>query len=398
VNLGLNENAKAHDIKKHHTRVQTSYGNRVSMDQQDDKEKQKDLKAQHKCMLCNCAFHYHSTMVKHLHNKHAGMFILCKHNGKCSRIFRTEAEKSEHIMEVINNSTLEKCDFCCKMYTKIDKARHFKIHHKNLIRCSYNKCSIYFLSEVDKKNHEALVHASTEKIKCIFCNLYFLTRTMSVHLKSMHKSLIQSAFKCKFTCRRYFLTEVELNEHISVVHSKYLIGPQFKCIYCNKMLTDKHGLNLHVHIMHSVVKISCKFRFCSQYFLTQTEADSHYEQHQKIEERKKFCCLKCSYRSASEYSLRSHISLRHGDKNKPCPKCSKSFSSFGVLKVHIRRVHSAHKACPHCNTSCINIKKHLKQEKCKRCQKVKLCRSAWFHKKVCKFQIGSGTANVKCVL
>ena len=82
----------------------------------------------------------------------------------------------------------------------------------------------------------------------------------------------------------------------------------------------------------------------------------------------------------------------------PCPKCSKSFSSSGALKVHILKVHSAHKACPHCKKSYVNIKKHLKQEKCKRCQKFMLCRSACFHNKVCKFQIESGSVNIKYVL
>jgi C2H2-type zinc finger len=381
VDLGPNENAKANDIKK---QVQVSYGNCVSTNQQDDKKKQKDLEAQHRCMLCNRAFNYHRSMLQHMHNKHAGMFILCKHNGKCSRIFRTEAEKSEHLLEVRNGADkLMKCDFCCQMYPKNGKSRHFKIHHKNLIRCSYALCSYHFCSEVEKQNHEDLIHASTEKMKCIFCNLYFPTHTMLVHLKYMHKSLIQSAFKCNFKCRRYFLTEAERNEHIASVHSKYLFGPQFKCIYCNKMLTDKRTLNTHVHTKHSLVKICCKVYGCNKFFLTRTEADSHYEQqHQKIEEQKKFCCFKCRYRSASEYHFRKHISAMHGDKYIPCPKCFKRFSSSSALKGHIRRVHSAHKACPHCKTSYVNIKKHLKQEKCKMCQNVMLCRSACFHKKV----------------
>jgi hypothetical protein len=232
VNLGLNENLKINALdggKKYHEGVQTSEtscGQRVSPDTP-DQQKAKDTlevsKRQHQCMLCTCAFNNRKDMVQRIKKKHAGLFIECKHNGKCSQIFQTEAEKSVHILEITNKKyKLIKCEFCCLMYSIKNQAYHFKIHHtnENLIRCSYNNCSTRFRSEVEKQNHEALVHALTRRQKCIFCNLFFAEDCLFHHYQRKHKSLLAKAFRCKFKCRKYFLTEADLEEHIASAHKR----------------------------------------------------------------------------------------------------------------------------------------------------------------------------------
>jgi hypothetical protein len=398
VNIGLNENSKINalnDGKKYHTQVQTSEtfcGQYVGTDQLEAKDMLKVSTRQHRCMLCNCAFNSRQYMVQHMHKKHAGLFIICKHNGQCAEIFRTEAEKSEHIREVTNNKKgkLLNCDFCSLMYCKRDHTKHLKIHHKNdnLFPCSYRLCSTHFRSEVQKQNHEAVVHASTKKQKCIFCNLFFTETAILRHYRMKHTTLLANAFKCKFRCRRYFLTEADRDEHIASAHKiKVVVRAEVKCLYCNKTYIDKRVMQQHINKRHSAVKILCKFFGCGQYFYTQPEAEKHFEQqHQKIEENKKYRCLKCNYRSACKKSIKCHIFQIHGEKNLHCPKCSKCFSSSFTLKNHVKRAHSPPKVCPHCNNSYLIIRMHLKQEKCKKCQKVLLClRLAQLHKKLCRF-------------
>jgi len=226
VNLGLDENAKLNDGKKYHKRVQTSEtscGQRVSPDQLEAKNTLESSKRQHRCILCNRAFNYRKDVVLHMQKKHAGLFIVCKHNGRCAEFFRTEAEKSEHILKLTNiNDQLIKCNFCCLMYNKSGKVHHLKRHHKNLIQCSYRQCTIRFHSEVEKQNHEALMHAATKKDKCIFCNLFFSEVHILNHYRMKHKTLLANAFMCKFHCRRYFLTEADREEHIASAH-KFLV-------------------------------------------------------------------------------------------------------------------------------------------------------------------------------
>jgi hypothetical protein len=392
VDVGPNENSILDVSKK---RVEISIRQHDGTNQQDAKDKTKDSKRQHRCILCSCTFINHIAMVRHMHRKHAGLFILCKHNYKCNQIFRTEAEKSEHILG-LKNKNLKKCDFCNLWYQKTESENHFKRHHKNdnFIRCSYYKCSTRLRSEVEKQNHEALVHATTKMIKCIFCNLFFSEINMLRHFQTRHKSLLPSAFKCNVKCRKYFLTELELNEHKAIVHSKYFERRTFKCIYCNKIYLKTPLLRRHINLMHAEVKICCNYRFCFQYFHTQAQGDSHFEQkHQKIEEKKKFRCLKCNYRSSDKAACDRHMSQIHGDKSLPCLKCPKQFGSSAALKIHLRFAHKPLEVCPHCNKSYSRMEMHLKQEKCKKCQKVLLCvYSAKLHKMACKLQTDPGFA------
>jgi hypothetical protein len=135
--------------------------------------------------------------------------------------------------------------------------------------------------------------------------------------QTTHKSLLANVFKCTFKCKRYFLTEADREEHIVSAHkTKCLMRTEAKCLYCNKICIDKHVLNSHIHKNHSAVKILCKFFQCGQFFRTQTEADEHFEQqHQQIEENKKYHCLKCNFRTASQCNFKNHISRMHGEKN-----------------------------------------------------------------------------------
>jgi hypothetical protein len=294
VNIALNENSKLNDGNNNHNGMQTSETSCrqcVSPDQQEAKDTLEVSKRQHRCMLCNRDFIHRDSMVFHMHNKHAGLFIICKHNGRCAEIFRTEAEKSEHLLQLAREKRKQiKCNFCCVMYSNNLKARHFKTHHKNenLIRCSYRKCSTRFRSEVEKQNHEALVHASTKKHKCIFCNLFLSESKILNHYQTIHKTLFANAFKCKFRCRRYFLTEADREEHIASAHKiKVVVRAEVKCLYCNKIYIDKTVLNSHINKYHSAIKVLCKFFTCGQFFLTQNEADEHFEkQHQKMEEKR----------------------------------------------------------------------------------------------------------------
>jgi hypothetical protein len=386
VDLGPNENAK-----KHHEQVQASYEQHNSIDQLDAKVKPEESKPKHMCMHCDGVFIQRSAMVQHMQKNHAGLFFVCKHSSKCTQIFRTEAEKSEHLIGLKNKVKLKKCNVCHIMLSSAWAFfKHMQIYHKddNLLRCSYNMCPTFFRSEGEKQIHETLVHATAEKRKCLFCHLFFIDGSMLKHFQSKHKSLIPSAFKCKYRCSRYFLTEAERKEHIASVHENYPVRSEATCLYCNKICSDKYVLNTHIIYHHSVVKIRCKFYGCYQYFHTQPQADTHFEQqHQKIEASKKFQCSNCNYRSADKGFLEQHISRTHGDKILPCPNCSKRFSTSYNLRLHVKLVHTFLRECPHCKNSYLRIRFHLRQEKCKTCQKVLLCvRSAQLHKKVCNLK------------
>jgi hypothetical protein len=248
-----------------------------------------------------------------------------------------------------------------------------------------------FRTEEEKKKHEQVIHAAGKKgkkPKCIFCGLF--THSMWNHLKNKHNSQLPHAFKCTFNCSKfaYFLTEDELAEHISRVHTKRaLVRKEVKCIYCKKILLDSNLLNAHVKYFHYEYKLKCKFNGCCRYFLTQIRADAHFEQrHRKKEEQKIFKCSKCDFRSARKDGVEGHETRSHADKTVPCPKCEKMFGSIKIMNSHLIG-HKEPQMCEHCNDkiSILTIRGHQMQEQCKNCQEVFLCvKLARLHNKTCK--------------
>lgn len=122
-----------------------------------------------------------------------------------------------------------------------------------------------------------------------------------------------------------------------------------------------------------------------QYFHTQAQLNSHYEQvHKESEGKKKFRCPNCPRRTDTFKALKSHVDQRHGVKNKPCSKCKKSFSSLNALRLHMKS-HEAPKICQHCNRTIVHLSPHQKESKCKKCLQSFLCvHSAKMHRKMCK--------------
>jgi len=344
-------------------------------------------KYSNKCFLCDAVHSNRRGLVDHMHRVHPGQFFECKHrSGKCARVFRTEEEKMEHVLN--DHIPSRKCSFCHRTFHKSGLAAHMENYHKseNLIRCSNRSCGTYFRSNEEKQKHDQLIHAGKGKKLCIFCGLFIFYNNMVQHFKYKHKHQVASAFKCTFRCGEYFLTEAERDEHVGVHTKVAKVRQEVVCIYCNKICADKEALLSHSKHNHSDITIQCRIRGCSLFFLTQTQLDAHFEQvHRKKEDNKRFRCSMCDYRSIEISKLNSHLALMHGNKNKPCLKCGKCFISTEALKFHLNVSHAESKICEHCNRSMKYLHGHQIQSKCKECQQILPCRqSAQLHSMSCK--------------
>lgn len=350
---------------------------------------QEALKKKYKCWFCDhqvfASYHY---MVSHMQRHHAGQFVQCKHNGICAKVFPTEEEKSKHMLA--DHSGLKKCEFCHRKYDSKYTSYHMWKFHKsdNLFRCSFRYCSAYFRSHEEKQKHVQRNHpVKDNKLKCIFCDMILLNSSMRKHVTAKHEVQMQSAFSCSKRCGRYFFTELERDQHVTSAHKRApLVRIEVKCIYCNKLCSGIESLNGHTRYHHPDVRIRCRIFRCGQYFHTQAQLDTHFEQvHSKIEESKKFQCSNCDFRSDYKKNLKAHFALKHGVRNIPCPKCAKYFNSSYVLKMHLKCVHGAfYKPCKYCNGKYVNLILHQIREKCKKCQQVLKCKqSASLHKKSC---------------
>lgn len=282
----------------------------------------------------------------------------------------------EHVEK--DHDSIKKCEFCHKMYNNFNW--HMMKYHKNLFRCSYHKCKTYFRTEKEVQKHMALVHAVSKRKKCIFCSMFYSSVTMHKHLRTVHKTQLASAFKCT-SCiyHKYFLNEAKYKNHMDICH-----GNSLNCIYCDKTWINKKSLKSHVNYVHQNVKIMCNYYGCSQFFHTQRECDAHFKQLHKIEdEKKRFQCPKCSFRTPTKNVLKEHEDRMHETKDISCPKCGKCFGNLVALKQHFSKSHVAI-ICQHCNSQIVNIRQHQVKRKCENCHLVLLCiQLANLHKQKC---------------
>ena len=68
-----------------------------------------------------------------------------------------------------------------------------------------------------------------EMLKCDFCDESFSNEeTLSTHVLSIHKSIIEGWKKCEF-CDKTFHLKVSLNQHVRRAHSK---EKRYECETC----------------------------------------------------------------------------------------------------------------------------------------------------------------------
>jgi hypothetical protein len=340
-------------------------------EKQEHCRREKHDEIRYKCIYCDSTdFASTSYLMHHLKKQHSGTFIICKYNRMCLEQFKSQEEKEEHIRQVHEKGTRKKlkCIFCQKVVNKMREHfdskhedeiwfrcknhmctsffasyeekieheqimhpvevkkmkcplcqmeisgwhfdRHVKKHHpptQIYKRCRFKNCSERFLSDKNRQEHEEITHDSKTKWKkCIYCNK--LVVRLYQHMNKNHKS---DAIKCNFhsACPNYFLSEKDRDEHIEKVH----LIENITCIYCNSTCASKALLYHHVKNHHLDVHIRCTFHGCPLFFSSQSECDDHYKQmHQQKEDKKKFQCSRCSYKSASKNVLTRHIKRIHG--------------------------------------------------------------------------------------
>lgn len=392
------------------------------------------------CIYNNCKKTFVSTvsLTRHLEKEHDGIYFRCDYNQNCASNFKSKEEVAEHVKNVHENylsGKLTKCLHCLRNIRLTAMKRHMKYFHKheNIFRCRYMMCVTFFKSENERRAHEFEAHVNKavntsatcrycqmiithnsnihrhlrvhhknlaitfckcgyygsaievqnhcmEKhqsgaIKCVYCGIFYRKEYHLRHIKSNHKS--QTIFKCTFKCYLFFLSESDRDEHIFKVHSKAPLIQKFVCTYCQATLSTKHVLHTHVQNLHKQISFKCSLRGCGEFFLSQSDKNSHYlEKHQDKEKNKFLKCPKCNYKTDVKLSMSMHMARLHSTSpTVTCPKCSVVFKSQISLDIHLSRVHqkSRYKKCQHCKNCVLNLKQHQRWTKCEYCQKVTPC-------------------------
>jgi hypothetical protein len=301
------------------------------------------------CQFCKLFFCRKGEWSKHIKSSHKDLKLFwCK---TCDNFFRSIDERREHVLKIHNYQCIY-CNhepFLCRKSLCLHVAA---MHSAEMIQCTYNKgCGAFFKTLKDKQIHVSNVH-QVKQLQCKFCPSVVSCLHVSTHMMRHHKDMK----KCTL-CTEYFKTMVEIDEHISQMHS-------LKCIYCGVIKLNNSCLSEHIRYSHHNVSVSCRVRNCFYFFHFKEEEERHFkEKHAELEKAKAFKCPHCNFKTVSRVRLNLHKE-QHSSVAIKCNICKKSYKSANNLKRHKYNVHRALEKCVRCNIMVKNLAIH---QKCMNC-------------------------------
>ncbi|EAT45235.1 AAEL003456-PA [Aedes aegypti] len=188
------------------------------------------------------------------------------------------------------------CDVCQKSFTQSQTLnRHKKIHSRDSEPgkvCGY--CARMFLRSDDLRRH-IRTHTNERPYACDHCN---------------------KAYKQSF----------ELKEHKALAHPESGVRKYLSCTICNKQLTTRNGLYVHMKAHRGEKNHACIY--CEKRFITTGELSSHMKHiHPSEVNAEQFPCGvgECMRKFVTKAALRHHRNTKHGVKDET--KCERTDES-----------------------------------------------------------------------
>lgn len=233
------------------------------------------------------------------------------------------------------------------IFTNEDKclSQHYrfvgiKSESDSQIACCF--CGLSFPQKCDLKLHHLAVSA-VHVLNCRLCDQTFVIKDDFLeHIKGHDVNLHKGDAVC-FYCGICFSQKLELDTHISSVHS----NDRLHCLECNEVYQCKGLFSEHMR-GHRDLKESKSVSLWAEYVDTNIvkSTDSHEStgkvnkvrknpRHLTIDSSKKeFKCDGCGKIFTRNFDLKRHMEVHEPHRLYACTECSKTFKSKGSLREH----------------------------------------------------------------
>ncbi|KAF7988308.1 hypothetical protein HCN44_000881 [Aphidius gifuensis] len=355
----------------------------------------------HHCEKCNKGFHKRYLLRRHMkgcqnYRKDPGALLTrCR---ACERIFKDRASLQKHIE---NHHSSYTCHLCNETITsKLGIMTHNRINHMNHDDLTCTSCKKLFRTKEDldvhKKDHK--YHNSLNV--CDFCDTVESKLKLKMHILSLHRNEI--GVSCG-VCLIPMKDPKDLKKHVEDEHPGILSRPN-TCQVCGKQYASKWKAFDHTKKCHGKVFRTCKQ--CLAVFTSDDDIRYHYEYIHNVT-KEQLANIESSYDNSSKiddqsididyldydddddnnsllYNNSFSTTKRKRSESHECDICYELFANDDEFGQHYRDVHNKD---PDKMFKKIKSKKKSKNRdnyECKSCTKQFSTRSLyWNHIKIC---------------
>ena len=287
-----------------------------------------------KCEFCLRDFLRGSELQRHIQIHQKENIATCEF---CGFAYGTIHDLNGHINKVHPEKKSQikkkylKCESCTREFLGSNQLhRHIQIHQKeNNVTCEF--CGFVYPYTHKGLLNKHLIEVHPDKMEkenqCKFCNNFHVSKyCLTRHIKKVHPEKIKSRYQCEF-CDNCYVSKGALTRHIETVHPEKVY---YKCEFCNETFNTISFLKSHLEKVHPI-----KCEVCQKTFKDKTSLTKH----KKLvhEERKcKFCNRELSSRNELDIHIKIHQTMV---PSYTCEICGFAYSGKGDLTKHIAKIH-----------------------------------------------------------